>query len=85
MTPTPLNPARLDRVLRRLTLVVASIIKLAGVFLAIKAATSNPPDAVELMVAAFMASGAQFSEQVAMKMLNSFLGREPTKKPEHHE
>lgn len=84
MTTSPLNSSRLERFFRQLTLIISNVVKLGGLFLALKAAASPPVDPFELALSAFMMSGAQVSEQAVLRMINSFLGREEAAKPATH-
>lgn len=70
---------------RRLTLIVANVIKLGGLAIALKAISHPPPDSIELALAAFMMSGAQVSEQAFLRAIGSFLGREAEKPGKPHD
>lgn len=78
----------MERLSRQLTLIISNVIKLGGLFVAIKAISTPPIDPFELVLAGFMMSGAQASEQAVLRIINSFLGREETPKtptPKHEE
>ena len=64
----------MERKLKQLTLVVSNAIKLGGLYLVIKAGSHPPVDPLELALSAFMMSGAQLTEDKALKVLSSWLG-----------
>lgn len=63
------------RLARRLALVVTNAIKISGLVLALNEVFGQPsPRTVELLVAAFMMTGAQISEEVVLGMASRFFG-----------
>lgn len=58
----------------RLTLVVTNIIKLAGVYVAVRTAIVTPNNALGYAAAGFMMAGAQFSETFILDFIDRLLG-----------
>ncbi len=64
----------LENVSRVTTLVVTNVIKVAGLYVGVKAATHTPTDAVTLAFAAFLIAGGQLSETVILGIVERFFG-----------
>lgn len=62
----------LNLFLRILALIVTNCIKVAGLYVGVRAAVAPTPNAVVLAFAAFMMAGAQMSETTAMAFVERF-------------
>ena len=86
MTLQPPHPGRIDRVLRRIALTITNAIKVAGVYLVVRAAAHPPIDPLVLATTAFMMSGAQVSEAAVLRMIARFFDWEgDSEKPKSKE
>jgi hypothetical protein len=65
---------------RFVTLVVTNLIKLAGLFIGVRAGLMPTPSAVVLAFSAFMMAGAQLSETTILAMIERFFGTKEREK-----
>lgn len=65
---------RLESISRFVTLVVTNIIKIAGLYVGLRAAFQPTPSAVVLAYSAFMMAGAQLSETTLLALIERFFG-----------
>ncbi len=64
----------LESVSKTVTLIVTNVIKLAGLYVGVKAATHTPAEAAVLAFSAFLLAGAQVSETTVIGFIERFFG-----------
>lgn len=77
---TPKERDRLGSVSRVITLAVTNAMKLAGVYVGLRAALQPTPNAVVLAFAGFMMAGAQVSESAVLGVIDRMFGSRNGKK-----
>jgi hypothetical protein len=66
----------LEATTRVVTLVVTNVIKLAGLYVGVRAATKVPVEAITMGWSAFAMAGAQLSETTILLLIERFFGQQ---------
>ena len=64
----------MERFSTSVALIITNIIKLAGLYVGVKAAVAPRPEAIVLAFAGFMITGGQISEGIVLGIIDRFFG-----------